>query len=294
MVVWRCGNSIIRCNPAMIKLGELNSVKAARVFADYCVTQGWSVQAVVEDAQRAAIYVDESQLQPVNQALQEFLHNPGHPRYDAAAWQRSQTVSGFDGGQLWSGLQFKDVSGPFTVLVLLLALLVYGWQQVAPQQASAALGIFVQFAAINVQESWRWFSPALLHFSLTHLVFNLMWWWLLAGQFERRLGTAQLVSLALSSALIANVAEYLLVGPHFGGLSGVVYALFGYFWWAGRLNPAQGLYLEKGMVAFMLIWMLLGFLDALWVSMANWAHLGGLLAGCGWAWLLRHKAARPD
>ena len=33
-----------------------------------------------------------------------------------------------------------------------------------------------------------------------------------------------------------------------------------------------------------------GVLDALWVSMANWAHLGGLLAGLGWAWLLRNTA----
>ena len=279
----------------MIKLGELNSVNAARLFADYCVTQGWSVQAVVEEAavtERAALYVDEQQLHQVSQALEAFLQNPAHPRYHAAAWQRSELAAG--SASLWSGLQFKAFSGPVTLLVLFLALLVYGWQQIAPQQASAALGIFLQPGAIHLAESWRWFSPALLHFSLTHLVFNLMWWLLLAGQFERRLGSGQLLSVALSSALIANVAQYVLVGPYFGGLSGVVYALFGYFWWAGRLNPAQGLQLDKGLVAFMLIWMVLGFLDVLWVSMANWAHLGGLLAGCGWAWLLRHKPGRPD
>ncbi|MCC5827136.1 rhomboid family intramembrane serine protease GlpG [Alkalimonas sp.] len=278
----------------MIKLGELNSPNAAHLFADYCVTQGWSVQAVVEGAERAALYVEESQLQQVSQALEAFLHNPGHPRYHAAAWQRSKVATGSGAAPLWSGLQFKAFSGPVTLLVLVLAMVVYGWQQIAPQQASAALGIFLQPAAINLTESWRWFSPALLHFSLTHLVFNLLWWWLLAGQFERRLGSGQLLSFTLSSALIANVAQYLLVGPYFGGLSGVVYALFGYFWWAGRLNPAQGLRLDRGLVAFMLIWMLLGFLDLLWVSMANWAHLGGLLAGCGWAWLLRHKPGRPD
>lgn len=275
----------------MVKLGELNSVQAARLFADYCVTQGWSVQAEAEGPDSAALYVDEAQLTEVSQALELFLQEPGHNRYYEAAWQRSQLAEGM--GSLWTGLDARTFSGPVTLLVLTLALLVYGWQLLAPMQALSALWIEPQSTGVSLSGLWRWFSPALLHFSLTHLVFNLLWWWLLAGQLERCLGSVQLLSLALSSALVANVAQYLLVGPHFGGLSGVVYALFGYFWWAGWLNPAQGLRLEKGLIIFMLVWLVLGFLDVLWVSMANWAHLGGLLAGCGWAWLLRHQPGHP-
>jgi GlpG protein len=101
-----------------------------------------------------------------------------------------------------------------------------------------------------------------------------------------------LLNVTLSVALISNAAQYFMVNPNFGGLSGVVYGLFGYFWIAGRLNPAQGLSISPGLVGFMLLWLLLGFFDVLWVSMANWAHLGGLLAGMGWAWLLRKHSGR--
>ena len=71
-----------------------------------------------------------------------------------------------------------------------------------------------------------------------------------------------------------------------------MYGLFGYFWLAGRLNPGQGLHISNGLAGFMLLWLLLGFFDLLWVSMANWAHLGGLVTGLLWAWLLRHQSAR--
>ncbi|MDP4536293.1 rhomboid family intramembrane serine protease GlpG [Alkalimonas collagenimarina] len=281
----------------MNKIGELNSVRAAMVFADYCVTRGWPVQAVPEPAmaeqpELAALYVEPDYEADVVAALQQFLQEPDHPRYRSAAWQRSQVAVSGPGQSVFSGLDARAFSGLVTILVLSACLLVYGWQQLAPQVAFGWLGSFTQPESISWLQSWRWITPAVLHFSLLHLVFNLMWWWFLAGQFERVLGRWQLISFTLSCALLSNVAQYLLVGPYFGGLSGVVYALFGYFWWAGRLNPSQGLQLSPGLVGFMLIWMLLGFLDVLWIQMANWAHLAGLLAGCSWAWLLRHKQPR--
>lgn len=281
----------------MNKIGELNSIRAAMIFADYCVTCGWPVQAVPAKNSRnqpelASLYAEPDDEADVAAALQQFLQEPEHPRYRSAAWQRSQVADTSYGQSMFNGLDVRAFSGLMTVMVLVLCLLVYGWQQLAPHVAFGWLGIFAQADQINIWQSWRWFTPALLHFSLMHLVFNLMWWWFLAGQFEQVLGRWQLVSFSLSCALLSNLAQYLMVGPFFGGLSGVVYALFGYFWWAGRLNPSQGLQLSPGLIGFMLIWMVLGFLDVLWIQMANWAHLVGLLAGCGWAWLLRHQQPR--
>src|SRR5690606_1163235 len=175
---------------------------------------------------------------------------------------------------------------PLTSALLLLCLLVYVWQQLDWRASSAALQL------TEPTQLWRWFTPMLLHFSLTHLVFNLAWWLYLGRQFEQRLGLVMLLNVTLSVALVSNAAQYFMVNPNFGGLSGVVYGLFGYFWIAGRLNPAQGLSISPGVVGFMLLWLLLGFFDVLWVSMANWAHLGGLLAGMGWAWLLRKQTGR--
>ncbi|MFP3334687.1 rhomboid family intramembrane serine protease, partial [Pseudomonas sp. SIMBA_064] len=75
---------------------------------------------------------------------------------------------------------------------------------------------------------WRWFSHALLHFSLLHILFNLMWWWYLGGAVEKRLGSGKLFVILLISALLSGWLQAKFSGIWFGGLSGVVYALMGY------------------------------------------------------------------
>lgn len=271
----------------MHKFAQLNSARAAQLFADYCTAQGLDVSAVVQDANFAELYVEPAQLAQVEQEFERFIQQPAHPRYQAAAWQLSQpgqadgsaALPGFNLGASWR-------YAPFTLLVLAACLLVYTWQQIDWLSASALLQLS------EPAQLWRWFTPMLLHFSLTHLVFNLAWWFYLGRQLEQRLGSLTLLNISLTVALLSNAAQYFLVGPQFGGLSGVVYGLFGYFWLSGRLNPAQGLQLSSGLAGFMLLWLVLGFMDVLWVSMANWAHLGGLLAGLGWAWLLRNTPGR--
>ncbi|MCS4306043.1 GlpG protein [Rheinheimera pacifica] len=272
----------------MHKFAELNSAQAAQLFAAYCVAQGLEVTAVVQQSTLAELYGATEQLARIEQEFALFLQQPAHPRYQAAAWQLSQPdtqklqhdgLPVFNWRELWR-------QAPLTSALLLLCLLVYVWQQLDWRASSAALQL------TEPTQLWRWFTPMLLHFSLTHLVFNLAWWLYLGRQFEQRLGLVMLLNVTLSVALVSNAAQYFMVNPNFGGLSGVVYGLFGYFWIAGRLNPAQGLYISPGLVGFMLLWLLLGFFDVLWVSMANWAHLGGLLAGMGWAWVLRKHKGR--
>lgn len=270
----------------MRKIAELNSAQAAQLFASYCAAQGLNVSAVVQSKELAELYAAPDQLEQVEQELSRFLQQPMHSRYQAAAWQLSQpaaaqdmTLPAFNLRQWWQ-------SAPLTGGILLLCLLVYIWQQFDWPASSGWLQL------TDPTQLWRWITPMLLHFSLVHLVFNLAWWLYLARLFEQRLGLLLLLSLTLSVALISNAAQYFIVGPQFGGLSGVVYGLFGYFWLAGRLNPAQGLHISSGLAGFMMLWLLLGFFDLLWVSMANWAHLGGLVAGLGWAWLLRKNSGR--
>ncbi|GAB2907020.1 rhomboid family intramembrane serine protease GlpG [Rheinheimera gaetbuli] len=270
----------------MHKFAELNSADAAQLFAAYCLAQGLEVNAVVQRTDFAELYAAPEQQEQIQQQLTLFLQQPDHPRYQSAAWQLS--MPGAASGPILPAFNLQKFwqQAPLTLLLLALCLVVYGWQQLDWRGSSGLLQL------TEPTQLWRWFTPMLLHFSLTHLVFNLAWWGYLGQQFERQLGFITLLSVTLSIALLSNAAQYFIVGPHFGGLSGVVYGLFGYFWIAGRLNPAQGLQISNGLAGFMLLWLVLGFMDILWVSMANWAHLGGLLAGIGWAWLLRNTQAR--
>ncbi|WP_354622622.1 rhomboid family intramembrane serine protease [Psychromonas sp. MME2] len=81
------------------------------------------------------------------------------------------------------------------------------------------------------------------------------------------------------TAIISNFAQYHLVGPYFGGLSGVVYGLVGYCWLFGKLNKQSKINLPNAYFGFLLGWLVLGFIDILPVNVANYAHLAGLFTG---------------
>ena len=91
---------------------------------------------------------------------------------------------------------------------------------------------------------------------------------------------------------MSNWAQYLLVDNRFGGLSGVVYALLGFAWIYSSKLPEEKQLITKPVVGFMLVWMVLGFADVLFISMANWAHLFGLLSGMAIAGLQLPKTKK--
>ena len=79
-------------------------------------------------------------------------------------------------------------------------------------------------------------------------------------------------------------AQYLLSGPSFGGMSGVVYGLLGYIWMQGRFNPASGLSLQPQTVTMMILWFFL-CLTGMVGHVANTVHAVGLAGGIAWGFL---------
>ncbi|WP_408004960.1 rhomboid family intramembrane serine protease [Pseudomonas triclosanedens] len=134
-------------------------------------------------------------------------------------------------------------------------------------------------------EWWRMFTPMLIHFGWLHLAMNAMWYWELGRRIEYRQGPWMLLGLSLGFGLISNVVQYGVSGASlFGGLSGVLYGLLGHCWIFQRMAPTPAYSLPRGVVAMMLIWLLVclsGVIDLLgFGSIANGAHVGGLVAGC--------------
>jgi len=105
----------------------------------------------------------------------------------------------------------------------------------------------------NPAQPLSWFTPAIVHFSAIHLIFNLIWWMTLGNDIEKSSGKLTLVGLFLVTAFISNWLQFLLIGPNFGGLSGVVYGLLGYCWIYSLFNPKQPPLVTNGVVGFMLI-----------------------------------------
>jgi len=135
---------------------------------------------------------------------------------------------------------------------------------------------------------WRLVTPVFLHFDMMHLAFNMVLLWVFGRQLELHQKRGTLLILLLFFAIIPNVAQNLLVGIRFGGMSGLVYAVLGYCWLWNRLNPQPVFAFPGAMMGLMVGWLLLGFTDVLtWLGfppMANIAHLGGLLTGLICAW----------
>jgi GlpG protein len=128
---------------------------------------------------------------------------------------------------------------------------------------------------------WRLITPDFLHFSWPHIIFNSVMLWFLGSQVEFIDGRTRLLVLALVASLLSNGLQYLVTGPLFGGLSGVVYAIMGYCWLSQRRLPR--FQFPPALITFALAWMVLGFTplpNMLGMgNMANEAHLGGFVAG---------------
>jgi GlpG protein len=147
-------------------------------------------------------------------------------------------------------------------------------------------------------EYWRLVTPIFLHFGIFHIAFNGLWLWELGRRMEPLIGSVQMIAVVLLMAVASNLGQYLWSGPSlFGGMSGVVYGLLGYIWIRNKVAPKPILDIPKGLLGFMLFWLLLGmsgfinfFMDG---SIANVAHAIGLLTGMmlgGWAGRTESKA----
>jgi GlpG protein len=98
------------------------------------------------------------------------------------------------------------------------------------------------------------------------------------GAVESRRGQVRFLALVLAIAILSNLGQYLWNGPIFGGMSGVVYGLFGYIWVKSRFEPQIGLSMPPSTVAWLIGWFFLCYTPLLG-NVANTAHLVGLIVG---------------
>jgi GlpG protein len=127
-------------------------------------------------------------------------------------------------------------------------------------------------------EFWRLLTPVFIHFSFIHILFNMMWLYQLGCMIEARRSPLTLLLLVVVTGIFSNVAQYVMDGPQFGGMSGVVYALAGYVWMRGKHDRASGLFLDQQSVTILLVWLVVCFTGFVG-PVANYAHLGGLVSG---------------
>ncbi len=277
----------------MIRVTVLPDLRLAQAFVDYMATCNVVLEIHNRD-QGAEIWLhDEQKLPQARHELQQFFRDPLHSRYQAASWltgnvharfpYSSESYSGESySGESYSGGSYfrimRSQAGPLTEVVAGLCVITWITMQLA---GDGAVMSWLGWPRSSDQyfQLWRWLSHSFLHFSLLHLLVNLMWWWYLGGRLEKRSGSGRLCLLTLAAALVSGGCQALFSGSDFGGLSGVVCALTGYVWLMGEREPACGLSLPRGLMTLSVLWLVAGFLGILTVPVANFAHAAGLAIG---------------
>ena len=133
-------------------------------------------------------------------------------------------------------------------------------------------------------EWWRLITPTFLHFSMTHLVFNCLWIYILGQRIEKLDGLSVFLFIFILTGILSNAGQFFWTQQYlFGGLSGAVYGLLGYCFII-ELDGRHGRYgLPEALYLFMFIWLLVGFTGVLsffgFGNVANTAHLVGMIAG---------------
>ena len=133
-------------------------------------------------------------------------------------------------------------------------------------------------------EWWRLIAPTFVHFSMTHLVFNCLWIYILGQRIEKLDGLSVFLFIFILTGILSNAGQFFWTQQYlFGGLSGAVYGLLGYCFII-ELDGRHGRYgLPEALYLFMFIWLLVGFTGVLsffgFGNVANTAHLVGMIAG---------------
>ncbi len=190
--------------------------------------------------------------------------------------------------KIWHGL-LQLLATPFSTFILLLLPAVFAWMHFSADwqnwlSSGAELWPEQRFNLATYWQLgfWDLWRPTLLHFSVLHLLFNSLWWWILARRIEQQEGWLPLLVLLLACGLIGNVVQWWYAGPAFGGISGVTLGLLG---WVGFRQRRRNIdyQIPRMLLPVMVGWLLLTIsADTLVPGLSGTAHgayLGGLICG---------------
>ncbi|RBP84662.1 rhomboid family intramembrane serine protease [Marinomonas rhizomae] len=246
-------------------------------------------QIIFENGHNELWLLDPSQLPAVEQLMNIWKDDPALLQQAQAA----PVVRANSSGGILSQLRRSPATSILLLLTLLVAVITQlgadiktvGYFAISPFDIKNGHIYFYDLAEVfSKGEYWRFFTPALLHFSVIHIAFNTLWIWDIGGKLERILGPVVWVFGVVITAVLSNVLQYQISGyPLFGGLSGVVYGFIGFAWLLPILNKRWPTLISKPLMVFFVVWLGIGytpFPEILGLgSIANTAHTIGLLSG---------------
>lgn len=128
---------------------------------------------------------------------------------------------------------------------------------------------------------WALFTSAFVHVELWHVAFNVYWLWKLGVVLERAIGSWWYFAFLLGAAFVSSAAQLAMSDTTGIGISGVVYAIFGYLWAVRRDDPRVEQTLDRETIRMFVVWLFacVALTAAEILPVANAAHFFGLIFG---------------
>jgi GlpG protein len=327
----------------MRQVGTLPSEREARQFAAWLVSQRIDAQAESENGGWVVWVREEDQLAKAREGLEQFRANPNDPQYQNAV-QAAETLKRQEEAKRRQAqnnvVQMRGrwgAAGPgvpgsrraplvLTLIGLSALVAIVAYEDTIKDQKRTPRGdlyrslLFVDpgpgiegrgprdnWVSVSKGEIWRLVSPIFIHYSLMHIVLNMIWLFSFGAPIEDRRGSLFMLFLVLTLAIASNLGQAAesSLRNHlalFGGMSGVGYGLFGYMAIKAKFDSREPYYLSPGTTFMAMLWFLLCILRDIppFSSMltaipqiANSAHAVGLVVGAAIAYvpLLARKPA---
>jgi GlpG protein len=275
----------------MRHIGNIAEKKQAERFEHFLASQDIEAELrAVPEAGYAVWVLDEGHVAVARQHLAAFLARPDDQRFDVAKVpprhrppaERSRVINVRT--DLWHGWHIPPARVTmFCIVVAVVVTLLAHLPAFAPLTSKLYFSEYFgrAFPEIRAGQVWRLVTPIFLHAGVLHLVFNMLWLYQLGGQIETQESSRYFAIMVLVLAIICNTAQYLVSGPLFVGMSGVVYGLLGYIWMMTRFHIGTLYVLSQQTVLFMLAWLVLCLVRII-PNVANTEHVVGLLVGVVW------------
>ena len=294
----------------MREIGRIDNELDANVFRDFLYNRGIGCELESNKAGGWTVWVDdEDRMDEAASQLQQFLIDPSNTdfikgadgadelRKEKQRQEKEYARKVRTGGDLFQTYGFSGI-GRITLALIVLSIIAtllcqFGkndalFQRLAIAETFDVPGqgrmYYKHLVELQAGQLWRLITPIFVHFSIIHILFNMMWLRDLGSMLERIRGVRFYIVFILIVSAASNIGQFFMSGPGFGGMSGVVYALLGYVWMQSRFNPWSGFLLHATTVQMMLIWFFL-CLSGLVGNIANTAHAVGLVSGIVWGYI---------
>ncbi len=285
-------------------IGHLIDESSAKVFGDYLsgLEIGNRIESETDGTWAVWVYSEE-QIDLSRQWLNRFMANPNDSCFVQGAAKamdvrerQAREQRKYEGRMRTPSMIWRQTTfGVMTLSLIIISVLAglassfnFSSELLNPLRISMGdpSGMGKPFLwEIRAGQFWRLITPIFIHAGPIHLIFNLLWMKDLGSLIEYREGSVKFGLMVVIIAALSNVGQCLASGPFFGGMSGVVFGLFGYIWIRGKCDPRSGFAMDPTTVSLMIAWFFICFFGLVGPRIANTAHGVGLVAGMSWGWI---------